>query len=160
MFPTLVLVHAEIDLYEWTPLGSLGFAHQMHPTFRWRMICFAGVAGDAGAHNVFPSRRPAAITRDYVVKIEVFSIENFAAILTGVVVPLENIVPGEFDFLFGKPVEHDQQDHPWDTYLERYGVDALRMGLLLGKILPLTETEGLEGAVRCRLNHMRVTFEE
>lgn len=63
VFPTVVLIEAEIDLHERTPLGPFGFLDQMHPGLLRCAVGLAGVALNAGADNVFPRRRPATITR-------------------------------------------------------------------------------------------------
>jgi hypothetical protein len=70
-----------------------------------------------------------------------------AAVLTGIAVALENVVPREFDFLLGQPVEHDQQNDARDADFEGDGGDGFRVRLLGGEIAPLAEAEGLEIAV-------------
>jgi hypothetical protein len=50
-----------------------------------------------------------------VIQIEIFAVERAAAVLARVLVPLEDVVPGKFDFLFRKPVEYDQQNHARDA---------------------------------------------
>jgi len=160
VLPAFVLVHAEVDLYERTPLGPLWFADQVHGSFLRRVIGFARIARNAGADNVFPSGRPAAVARDDVVQVQILPVKSLAAILALVVVAFENVVPGELDFLFGHPVKHDEQDDARDADSERNGVDALGMRLLLGQILPLVEAEGLEGAVIPAEDSLGVPFKE
>src|SRR5665213_3184552 len=96
MFPTVVM-HPEIDLDERAPLRPLGFAHQMNARFLRRAIGLLRVAADARAHDVFPSRRSAAIARDDMVEIQVLPLVHFSAVLTGIAVALENIMPGKLD---------------------------------------------------------------
>ena len=111
MFPTVVMVQAEVDLDEGPPFGAFGFADEMHGGFLRRMVGLARVAGDAGADNIFPGRGAATIARDDVVEVQIFAIENLAAILAGVVIALENIMTCEFDFLLGQAVKnHEQND--------------------------------------------------
>jgi hypothetical protein len=160
VFPAFVVVHPEIDLNKRTPFGALGFADEMHPGFLRSVVGLAGVAGDAGANDVFPSRGTAAIARDDVVQIQVFAIQGLAAILAHVIVPFENVVPGEFDFLLRQAVEHDKQDDTRDAYSEGDGVDAFRMRILLGEILPLIEAEGLESAVVSPKDGLCMPFEK
>ena len=57
MLPAFVLVQAQVDLDEGTPLGPLGLADEVHAGFLRRVIGLARVAGDAGADDVFPSGR-------------------------------------------------------------------------------------------------------
>ncbi len=91
MFPAIVLVQTEVDLDERTPLGPLGFADETKPRLLRCAIGLEGVAFDARAHDVLPSRRPAAVAREHVVQVEVFALKNVAAILAGVLVALKNI---------------------------------------------------------------------
>ena len=56
-----------------------------------------------------------------MIQIKVTPIEEFAAVLTGVLVSLKHVVSGEFYFLLRKPIEHKQHDHPRDLDLERDG---------------------------------------
>src|SRR2546430_13273430 len=112
MLPTIVVMQAEVDLHERTPFRTLRFADQPHAGFLWSAISLLRVARNARAHDVLPGGRSAPVAREDVVQIQVFPVERLAAILAGVLVPLENVVPGELDFLFRKAIEHDQQDHP------------------------------------------------
>lgn len=160
MLPAFVMVHAKIDLHEGTPLGPPRFANEVHARFLRRVVRLASIAGDAGADNVLPSRRAAAIAGDDMVEIQIFAIKDLAAILAGVVVPLENIMTRELDFFLRQPVEHHQQDDAWHANLERDGMDALRMRVLLGEILPLIEAESLERTVVSTEDSLGVAFEE
>ena len=144
MFPAVVVVDVEIDLNERPPLRALGLANQMQPRFERGAVGFARVARDAGTDDILPSRRAASVTRNDVVEIEIVAIKSLSAVLAGVLVPLENVVAGEFHLFFREPVEHDEEDDLGDAQPERDGVNALGMRFLLGKILPLTEIKGLE----------------
>ena len=115
MLPTIVLVEAEVDLHERPPFRPLRFADEVQPGLLRRAVGLLRVALDAGADDVFPRRRTAAVARQDVVEIQILALENLPAVLTGVAVALENVVAGEFDLLFGQAVEHDQQDHPRDA---------------------------------------------
>ena len=86
MLPTIVLVETEIDLHEWTPLGSLRLFHQMHSRLLRRAVRLARVARDARANNVFPRRRPAMIARNDVIEIQIFAIKFFSAVLASVAI--------------------------------------------------------------------------
>jgi hypothetical protein len=160
MFPAFVLVQAQVDLHEGTPLGPLGLADKVHAGLLRGVIGLAGIARNTRANDVFPSRWAAAIAGNDVIQVQVFAVEGLAAILTGVVIALENIVPCEFHFLFGKAVEHDEQDNARHADLEGNGADALGVRLLIGKVLPLIEAESLKGAVLRIENDLSVAFEE
>lgn len=160
MFPTVVLMEAKVDLHEGTPLRSAGFANEMHAHFLRGVIGFEGVAGNAGANDVFPRGRPAAVARDDVVQVQILAIQSLAAVLAGAVVTLENVVPGELDLLFGKAVEDDQKDDARDANPERNGVNALGVRFLFGEVLPLVEIVSLKGAVFRAEHHLGVAFEQ
>ena len=53
---------------------------------------------------------PAAVAGDDVVEIEFPAVEVLGAILAGVLVALENVVPGELHFLVRQPVEKQEHD--------------------------------------------------
>jgi hypothetical protein len=110
VFPAIVVGDAEIDLDEWTPLRPFRLADQAQAGFVRRAVGLVRVALDAGANNVLPSGRSAAITRNYVVEVQVFALENLSAVLAGVLVPLEDIVPGELHLFLGHAVEQHQHD--------------------------------------------------
>jgi hypothetical protein len=160
MFPTFVLVHAQIDLHEGTPFRTLGFADKVHAGFLRSVIGLAGVAGNAGANDIFPSRGATAIAWNDVVEIQILAIKNLAAILARAVVALKNIMPRELDFLLGQPIKHDEQDDPGHADFEGDGVDAFRVRLLLGQILPLIEAKRLKGAIVTAEDSLGVPFKE
>lgn len=160
MLPAFVLVQSQIDLNERTPLGPLGLANEMHARLLRRVVGFAGVAGDAGADNVLPCGGTAAVAGNDVIEIQILAVESLAAVLAHVVIALENIMPGELDFLFGEAVEHDEQNDAGNADFEGDGADAFRMRLLFGKVLPLIEAVGLERAVLGIQDHLGMAFKE
>src|SRR5690606_27190611 len=99
MLPAVVLLQAEIDLHERAPLRPLGLANEMHTGFLRCAVCLDRIALDARADNVLPAGRAAAIARDDVVEIEILPVEHMAAILAGVFVALEDVMPRELHFL-------------------------------------------------------------
>src|SRR5579872_6155803 len=147
MLPAFVLVQTEVDLHERTPLGPFRFANQVQAHFLGRMVCLACVTRDAGADDVLPGGGAAAVAGNDMIEVQILAIERLAAVLAGVLVPLENVVAGELDLLLGQPVKHNQQDDPGYANFEGDGMNAFGMRLLLGKVLPLAETERLEGTV-------------
>src|SRR5947208_1732114 len=110
MFPALVAVQPEIDLNKWPPFGPLRLSNQMQACFMRCAIAFPCVAWNTRANDVFPRGGAAAVPWNHVVQIEVFSLERVAAVLTGVLVPLENIVASEFHLFLRKPVEKYQEN--------------------------------------------------
>ncbi len=74
-----------------------------------------------------------------VIQIKVTTIEEFAAVLAGVLVALKHVVSGEFYFLLRKPIEHKQHDHPRDLDLERDGRNHFMIGRVRGQIAPAFE---------------------
>ncbi len=105
MLPTVVACQAQVDLDEGTPLWPFRFADQMHPRLRRSTIGLVGIAGDTRTNNVLPRRGPSPVPRNDVVQVEVLAVKNFPAILAGILIPLENVMPGEFDLLLRQPIK-------------------------------------------------------
>ncbi len=103
--PALVLLRGERHMNERPPLRPLRFANESHVRFVRKTIPFARITRDAGANDVFPNRRSAAIARKDVIQIQFAAIENLSAILAGVLVAFENIVPRELHFLLRQAIE-------------------------------------------------------
>jgi hypothetical protein len=115
MLPIVVVVDPEIDLEKRTPLRPLRLADEVQSRFVRSAIGFPGITFDAGANNIFPGCRAAPVTWNDMVEIQIFAFENTAAVLAGIPVTLENIVPGEFYFLLGKAIKQQEHNHPRDT---------------------------------------------
>jgi len=118
VFPEIVLGRSKRDLNKWPPLRPLRFADQAHVRFARKPVAFARIARNTGANHIFTSRCPAPVARHDVIQIKVTPIEEFATVLAGILVALKHVVSGEFHFLFRKPIEHKQHDHPRDPDLE------------------------------------------
>ncbi|MDB6016362.1 MAG: hypothetical protein JWR19_851 [Pedosphaera sp.] len=69
MLPAFVMVEAQVDLHERPPFGSFGLADKVYARFVGSVIGLAGIARDAGADNVFPGGRAAAVAGYNVVQI-------------------------------------------------------------------------------------------
>jgi hypothetical protein len=148
MLPAIVLVQAEANLDKWPPLRPLGLANQMKPGFLRRPISFERIAIDARANNIFPGRWPTPVPRDNVVQIQILPVKSFPAILASVLIPFEDVMPGELHLFLWKMIINHQQNNAWDTNPEGDGANRFRMRFLLGKIMPFAEAEGLKRAVR------------
>ncbi len=94
------------------PLRPLRFANQAHVRFAREPVAFARIAADAGTNHVLPRGRPSPVTRYDMIQIEFATIENLAAVLAGVLVALEHVVPSKFHFLLRKPIEHQKSQSP------------------------------------------------
>lgn len=79
-----------------------------------------------------------------MIQVQITSFEDLAAILAGIAIALENIVPRKFNLFLGQSIEEAKQYHPWDAELERNRVNALGMRCLLRKVAPLRETVSLK----------------
>ena len=104
-------MQAEIDLNKRTPLRALRFANEMHPSLLRCAIRFERIAFDAGADNVFPRRRPAAVTRNHVIEVQIIAIERLPAVLAHVLVSLKNVVPCKLNLFLGQMVIDHEQNH-------------------------------------------------
>jgi len=157
VFPTVVRVPAESEVGEWSPFGAPRFADQLHPGLTGQVIALAGVAADAGTHHIFPGRLATPVAWKHMVEIEIFAVENPAAILAGVPVALEHIVPRELYFFFRIPVEKQQHDHAGDADAEADGMHHLGFGLAGGQFMPTLEIMGIE-AVLGAADHLSMTL--
>ena len=160
MLPTVVPVQREIDLHKRTPFWALGFAHEVHAGFVGRVVGLAGVARDARANDVFPSGRPAAVARDDVVEIEIFPVEDVAAVLAGVFVALKDVVARELHFFLRHPVIHEEQDNLGQPDAEGDGVNGIVVRSVGGDIAPFLKIKGAKGAVRIFSHHLGLALEE
>src|SRR5436190_9614538 len=99
MSPTFVLRRRKSNMHKWTPLGPLRFADKMHVRFLRQPIAFACIARDARADHIFPGRRSTSFAWHNMIEIQLVSLKNFTAILTRVLVALEDVVTRELHFL-------------------------------------------------------------
>ena len=160
MLPTLVPVQREIDLHERPPFGALRFADEVQAGLERRVVGLARVAGDARADDVFPRRWAAAVARDDVVEVQILSLENLAAILAGVLVALENVVPRELHFLLRHPVIHEEQNDLRHADAERDRVDGFVVRRIGGDVAPFVEAEGAERAVGIVHHHLGLALKK
>ena len=79
-----------------------------------------------------------------MVQVQVFSVELLTTVLARIPIPFEDIVPRKLDLLLRQAIEQDQKDHLGHTDSEGNGVNAFRMRLLLGEVMPLAEIVSLE----------------
>lgn len=139
MFPAIVLLAAESEMDEGTPFRPLRFGDQVHLGLVRQLVAFASIARDAGANDIFPSGQAAAVARDDVIEIQVFAVKDSAAVLAGVFVALEDVMPGEFHFFFRQAIEKQQDDDAWDADFKGDGFDHVLLGFALRKLLPTGE---------------------
>ena len=139
MLPEVVLRGGKCDVHKRPPFWSLRFPDQAHVRFAGKPVAFARIASNARANHVLPRSHPSAIARHDVVKIQFAAIEKFAAILTGVLVPLENIVPRKFHFLLWKSIENQKYNHPRDTNFERNRCDYFVIRRVYRQVAPAFE---------------------
>lgn len=99
-------------------------------------ISLTRVAWDAGADDIFPSGLTAAIAGEDMVDIETATVEDGSAVLAGVLIAFEDIVPGEFDLFFRQAIKETEDDDARDTNLERDRLEHFRLGMRDGKIAP------------------------
>lgn len=136
MPPAFMVRSVEREMNKGSPFRALRLADEVHVRLVRQAVALSRVAGDAGADNVFPCRKPSLLARNNMVKVQILAVKYTAAILAGVLVPLEDIMPGELDLLLGQLVEHQQHDDARDPDPEGDGVNHLGLGLPQGKIMP------------------------
>jgi len=150
----------EGDVYKGAPFRAFRFSSQTHIRLVRETVPFPSIAGNAGANDIFPSSLPSAIAREDVIQVEHFAREHPVAILTGVFIPLENIVTGEFNLFFRKPLKNEKNNDTRDANLHRNGLGHLPVGMALGKIPPAFEVVSGESLTRVGVHHLRVTLIE
>ena len=139
------------------PFRSLWFADQTHVGFAREPVALSRIAGDARANHVLPRGITTAITRYDMIQIEFTAIENLAAVLAGVLVALEHVMPGKFHFLLWKPIENQKHNHPRDTDLERDRSDDFVVGRVGRQIAPAFEIVRHEIVRLVRRNNVGVS---
>lgn len=127
---------------EGAPAGALGFFEQGHIGLVREAVPFAGIAGNAGADDVFPSGLAAALTGKDVIEVESVPVEALSTVLAGVVVSFVDVLPGEFDFLAGETVELAEDDDSGYADEKTHGLDHFPGGFALGKVMPTREVVG------------------
>src|SRR5438270_1783560 len=150
------MLRAERHVHERPPLRTLRPAGQSHVRLVRQAISLPGIACDAGADHVFPRRQAATIAWQDVIEVQVRSLEKIAAILAGVLVALEHIVPGEFYFLLRQPIEEQEHDDARDANLPRDGGNDFMLRRRGGEIAPAIEAVSKEIIRRIRRNDMSV----
>ena len=147
MFPTVVPGQGKADLHEGSPFGSFGLANEMQPGLLRGAVGLAGVALNAGTHNVFPRSRPAAVSWGHVIKVQILAVKNLAAVLAGVFIALKNIVTRELHLFFGQAIIDQQQDDSWHPDAEGDGMDEFVVRGRFRQIAPFVEIESAERAI-------------
>lgn len=95
-----------------------------------------------------------------MIQIQILAFKCPPAVLAGVAISFEDIMPREFDFFFGKAVKNEQDDDPRHADLERDGANEFLTGSLLGEAFPLREVESTESSVTRFEDDLRAAFEE
>jgi len=157
MPPAFVLWCIEGDVQERPPLWSLRFPNQRHLRFLGKAITFQRVTRDARANDILPGGRSTAIAWNHVIEIQIVSIKSLAAVLAGVFVPLEHIVPGKLHFLLGKTIEEKQHNHARDSDFPRNRLHQFVVRRVGREIAPAFKIVGQEIIRVIRRNNVSVT---
>jgi hypothetical protein len=137
--PALVLLRRERHVNKRPPLWPLRFSDERHVRLMRETVALARIARNARADHVFPNRGSTAIARQNVIEIQLAAIENLAAILTGILVALENIVPRKFYFFLRQTIEKQKHNHARHSDLPGNGFDHFVFRRRFGKIEPAIE---------------------
>lgn len=136
MLPAIVMAPGKADVYEGSPLRTLRLADKLNPCLVRKTVAFPRVARNARAHNVLPCSLTATVSRQDVIEIQFVPLKNRPAILTGIPIALEHIVPGKLDLLLRQPFEKQEHDDPWNTDTHGNRSHHLRLGIGLRKVPP------------------------
>ncbi len=91
-------------------------SHQLHPGFRGRLVAFAAVARMAAGDEVLPCREAPAGSRDDVVERELARSQDRAAVLAGIAIAQQDILPRECAALVRNAAILEQPDHRRQTH--------------------------------------------
>lgn len=147
VFPALVEGGAEGEVNEGAPLWAFRFFDEAHAGLGGGAVGLAGIAGDAGADDVFPTGAASVVARHHVIEVEIFTVEHVAAVLTSVAVAFVDVVSGKFDVAPRDAIEEENDDDAGDADAERDGIDHFVFGFTLGERAPAIEIVGEERTV-------------
>jgi len=147
------------ELDERPPFRPFRLADQVHPDFMGQVIGFPSITLNTGTNNILPSRYAALIPGNHMVQIKLTPIEDLSAILAGILVPLENVMPGKLDFFLRQPIENQKHDNGGDPDLKGNGVNHFLLGFALGELPPTLEVVSKEIALAIGMNHLGMPLE-
>ena len=103
------------------PPRDAGLFEREHVGFSRKLVSLAGVATDAGADHVLPSRFTATMAGNDMVKVQLFEIMANAAVLAGVIIALIDVLPTEFHLLSRKLIiaGHHDDGRDAETVIDR-----------------------------------------
>lgn len=119
-------------------------------------VALLGVTLNTGADYVFPGGRSAAVARHDVIEVQVAPVKGVATVLTGVLIPLEYVVPSKFHFFLRKPIEKEQDDHARHPNFPRDGGYGLVLGRRGREVAPALKVVGEEIVRAISRNDMRM----
>jgi hypothetical protein len=119
-------------------------------------VALLGVTLNTGADYVFPGGRSAAIARHDVIEVQIAPVKGVTAVLAGVLIPLEYVVPRKFHFFLRKPIEKEQDDHARHPNFPRDGSYRLVLGCRGREIAPALKVVGEEIVRAISRNDMRM----
>jgi len=82
------------------------------------------------------------IPRDNVIQIQIPPIFQLPAVLAGIGVPFEDVLPSQFNLFFRNPVKKHQYNNPWDADPKADGANRILTLIVLAELLPPMEIEG------------------
>ena len=160
MPPAFVLRTAKSEVDERFPFGPFRLFDEVHVHLVMKAVSLSRITRNAGANNVFPSGQSTFIARNDVVEVKIFAIKDFAAVLAGVFVALEDVMPGKFDLFFRHAVEHHENDDARDADFEVDGVDHLFIGIALRNVPPTFKIMGGKVGARLCKDDLRLPLEK
>jgi hypothetical protein len=82
------------------------------------------------------------IPRDNVIQIQIPPIFQLSAVLAGIGVPFEDVLPSQFNLFFRNPVKKHQYNNPWNSNSKADGANRILTLIVLAELLPPMEIEG------------------
>ena len=82
------------------------------------------------------------IPRDNVIQIQIPPIFQLPAVLAGIGVPFEDVLPSQFNLFFRNPVKKHQYNNPWNADSKADGANRILTLIVLAELLPPMEIKG------------------
>jgi hypothetical protein len=82
------------------------------------------------------------IPRDNVIQIQISPIFCLSAVLTGIRIPFEDVLPSQFNLFLWNPIKKHQYNNSWNADSKADGTNRILTLIVLAELLPPVEIEG------------------
>jgi len=85
--------------------------HQLHSSLTGKLVSLATITGMTTGHQVLPGGSSGPRTRDYVIERQIARWQHFGAVLAGIAVTQQNVLPRKSPCLVGNAPVFEQPDY-------------------------------------------------